>query len=128
MHLTLKQETTRPPRANHLQQQEHFDAFRQRFNHKRPHEALDMACPGDAYTPSAKAYPSLLEDVEYALHDKVCTVQRGGHINHLRRSVYIATSLAGERLGLRQLGDDWLVSFLDRELGRINAAGRFQPC
>jgi hypothetical protein len=35
MHLTLK-ETTRPPGANSLQQQERFDAFIHEFNAERP--------------------------------------------------------------------------------------------
>lgn len=41
MHLTLKQEATRPAGANMLQQQAKFDAFIHEFNNERPHEALD---------------------------------------------------------------------------------------
>jgi transposase InsO family protein len=55
MHLTLKQETTRPPGMNILQQQATFDRFVQEFNHERPHEALDMKCPADLYL----RYPSV---------------------------------------------------------------------
>jgi len=40
MHLTLKQEATRPAGATYLQQQGKFDAFQQEFNQERPHEAL----------------------------------------------------------------------------------------
>jgi hypothetical protein len=47
MHLTLKKETTRPPGANSLQQQERFDAFIHEFNTERPHEALEMKCPAE---------------------------------------------------------------------------------
>ncbi|MER9927552.1 integrase core domain-containing protein, partial [Mesorhizobium sp. M0048] len=42
MHRTLKQETTRPPGMNALQQQARFDAFISEFNEERPHEALAM--------------------------------------------------------------------------------------
>ena len=42
MHLTLKQEATRPPGMNSLQQQARFDAFGREFNNERPHEALAM--------------------------------------------------------------------------------------
>jgi len=45
MHLTLKQEATRPPGMNSLQQQARFDAFVSEFNNERPHEALDMKRP-----------------------------------------------------------------------------------
>ena len=46
MHLTLKQEATRPPGMNSLQQQARFDAFVQEFNTERPHEALAMEATG----------------------------------------------------------------------------------
>ena len=46
MHLTLKKEATKPAAANFLQQQARFDKFIEVFNHERPHEALDMKCPG----------------------------------------------------------------------------------
>jgi len=45
MHLTLKQQATRPAAANFLQQQAKFDAFIDEFNSERPHEALGMKCP-----------------------------------------------------------------------------------
>src|SRR5688500_4573506 len=54
MHRTLKLETTRPAKPNLLQQQEHFDAFREVFNSKRPHEALDMRRPAELYTSSLR--------------------------------------------------------------------------
>ena len=49
MHLTLKQEATRPPGMNSLQQQARLDAFVQEFNNERPHEALAMKMPGETY-------------------------------------------------------------------------------
>ncbi len=36
MHLTLKQEATRPAGANMLQQQARFDQFLEQFNRERP--------------------------------------------------------------------------------------------
>jgi hypothetical protein len=38
MHLTLKQETTRPAAKNFLQQQARFDLFIECFNQERPHQ------------------------------------------------------------------------------------------
>src|SRR5213083_1716772 len=61
MHLTLKKETTRPPGSNSLQQQERFDAFVREFNAERPHEALDMKCPGELYLTSPRSYDGLPE-------------------------------------------------------------------
>ncbi len=55
MHLTLKQETTRPPGINILQQQARFDAFVSEFNAERPHEALAMKVPGRALSAPLKS-------------------------------------------------------------------------
>lgn len=46
MHLTLKQETARPPVANIIAQQERFETFVTAFNTEQPHEALAMKIPG----------------------------------------------------------------------------------
>ena len=54
MHLTLKQEATRPPGMNSLQQQARFDAFVQEFNTERPHEALAMKRPAELYSASPR--------------------------------------------------------------------------
>jgi len=69
MHLTLKQEATRPPGMNSLQQQARFDAFQQEFNTERPHEALGMKRPADLYSASPRAYEGLPE-LTYPLHDR----------------------------------------------------------
>ena len=129
MHRTLKEDTTRPARENILAQQERFDEFREEFNHERPHEALGMRCPAEVYTPSTRAFPEELAELEYPLHDETRTVRACGHINLFRRnsSVYLSTALAGERVGLRELEDDrWLVSFMSIDLGIIDTRhGRF---
>src|SRR6188472_1693990 len=59
MHLTLKQEATKPAVANVLQQQARFDAFVDRYNGERPHEALAMKVPADLYAPSTRPYQGL---------------------------------------------------------------------
>src|SRR3989304_4639451 len=69
MHLTLKQETARPPAMNPIQQQERFEAFVSGFNAERPHEALAMTRPADVYAPSSRPYTGL-PDVQYPFHDR----------------------------------------------------------
>ncbi|MDE3022648.1 MAG: type II toxin-antitoxin system RelE/ParE family toxin [Pseudomonadota bacterium] len=48
-YLTLKQETTRPPGQNLLQQQAKFEDFIHEYSFERPHQALGMKCPGEFY-------------------------------------------------------------------------------
>jgi putative transposase len=54
MHLTLKNETTKPAAFNFLQQQERFEDFIRVYNQERPHQALGGVYPAEIYTPSAR--------------------------------------------------------------------------
>jgi hypothetical protein len=73
MHLTLKREATKPASANVLQQQARFDAFVDRYNRERPHQALDMKVPADVYARSPRGYRGL-EELTYPFHDGTFTV------------------------------------------------------
>jgi transposase InsO family protein len=120
MHLTLKKEATRPAGSNSLQQQARFDAFLEEFNTERPHEALDMACPADLYTPSSRPYDGLPE-LHYPFHDRDVLVTSCGRICMHRKKINISTVLAGQRLGITEVDDGiWLVSFMTYDLGYID--------
>ncbi len=120
MHLTLKKETTRPPQLNSLQQQVRFDEFINEFNIERPHEALNMKCPNEVYSPSGRIYTGLPE-VEYSFHDKDILVTACGRICMHRKKINISTVMAGQRLGLKEVDDGiWLVSFMQHDLGYID--------
>lgn len=130
MHRTLKQQTTRPPRRNLLQQQELFDSFVEEFNHERPHEALEMKRPADVYTRSPRPMPPTLPEPSYALHDDVLDVTRRGCIHLPRRGeVYLAVALAGHPVGIREEDDGrWSVAFMTLDLGHIEPRTRtFTP-
>lgn len=130
MHLTLKQETTRPAALNNIQQQERFDRFREEYNDRRPHEALNMKCPAEIYTPSNRIYPGQLEDLEYPMHDMEAKVSSGGHVSILKhRCIFIGKPLSGQMVGLREIDPgQWLVSFMDLDLGIIDeSTGIFSP-
>ena len=120
MHLTLKQETARPPAKTIIAQQEKFDAFISEFNSERPHEALDMATPDQTYTPSKRAYLGL-PDVDYPFHDKDILVTACGRICMHRKKINLSTVLAGQKLGIKEVDDGiWLVSFMTYDLGYID--------
>ena len=120
MHLTLKKEATRPPGANSLQQQAKFDAFVSEFNNERPHEALAMRMPAEAYTPSARPYRGLPE-LTYPLHDRDVLVTACGRICMHRKRVNVSTVLAGQRVGIKEVDEGiWIVSFMHYDLGYID--------
>lgn len=120
MHRTLKQETTRPPGMNSLQQQARFDSFLQEFNCERPHEAIAMKCPAELYQPSPRIYQGIGE-LDYPLHDKSITVTSCGRICMLRKKINLSSVLAGQTLGIKEVDEGiWLVSFMHYDLGYID--------
>jgi transposase InsO family protein len=120
MHLTLKQEATRPPGINSLQQQARFDAFVHEFNAERPHEAIAMKCPAELYVASTRPYDGLPE-LAYPLHDRDVLVTACGRICMHRKRINISTVLAGQRLGIKEVDEGiWLVSFMHYDLGYID--------
>jgi len=117
MHLTLKQETARPPAANIIAQQQRFDAFVNEFNAERPHEALEMRTPDNSYTPSTRPYTGLPE-LDYPFHDRDILVTACGRICMHRKKINISTVLAGQKLGIKEVDDGiWLVSFMTYDIG-----------
>lgn len=120
MHLTLKQETTRPPGANFLQQQAKFDAFVKEFNHERPHEALAMKCPAEVYVPSLLPYKGLPEP-NYPFHDRTVNVTSCGRLCIYRKKINLSVTLAGQAVGIKEVDPGiWLVSFMHYDLGYID--------
>jgi putative transposase len=117
MHLTLKTEATRPAAGNFLQQQARFDAFVERFNQERPHQALAMKFPSEVYGPSPRPYRGLCE-VDYPFHDWTVTVTHCGRVCYKQRKINLSKAFAGQNVGVRQVNDRiWLVSFMDYDLG-----------
>jgi len=117
MHLTLKQEATKPASKNFLQQQARFDQFVTTFNQERPHEALNMRYPAELYTPSPRPYSGLPE-LEYPFHDRTITVTRCGRICMGPLKINLSQAFAGQRVGVKQVEEKiWLVSFMRYDLG-----------
>jgi putative transposase len=130
MHLVLKQETTRPPGANFLQQQERFDRFCSVYNNERPHEALGQRPPSSIYTRSPRELPRKLRDPEYPLHDQALRVHGNGDLWLSKNDVFRVTSaLGGQVVGVREVEvGRVLISFTDYDLGHYDfTTKRFTP-
>lgn len=118
MHLTLKQGACRPPSSNIFTQQERFDSFREEYNSKRPHEALNMKYPKDIYEPSSKAFTEELEELTYPLHDCTRKIGKSGEFRYKDKRIYVSQALAGENIGFREIDPQiYVVHFMDNELG-----------
>jgi putative transposase len=117
MHLTLKQEATKPAAGNVLQQQARFDTFVERYNQDRPHQALGMKVPADCYARSPRVYRGL-EDLTYPFHDQTIMVTHCGRVCFRSRKINLSHVFAGQNVGVTQVGERiWLVSFMQYDLG-----------
>ena len=125
MHRTLKAETSRPPAASPGEQQARFDAFREDFNHHRPHEALGQRPPASCWHPSPRPYPAKLEEPWYDAEHAVRRVRSDGGIKWAGAQVFVSEALVGEPVGIVALeSGDWLVRFADLDLGLIERKSR----
>lgn len=117
MHLTLKQETTRPPRENLIAQQEEFDKFICIYNTERPHQGIKNKYPAEVYKRSSRELKSL-EPLYYPFHDQTITVSQCGRICTRGFKVSLSRVFAGQQVGIKEMEDNiWVVSFLDYDLG-----------
>jgi len=118
MHRTLKQETASPPAANRRRQQARFDQFRREYNHQRPHQALGQRTPDCCYEPSPRPYPERLAPLQYPSDWQLRQVSPGGQMRWANQYVFVSHALAGEPVGLEQIGDRrWRVWFSFHEIG-----------
>jgi transposase InsO family protein len=132
MHGTLKRETCQPPQATPALQQCRFDAFRQEYNHERPHEALGQIPPCRLYTNSTRAYPARIEDPVYGTDEHVRRVRSDGSIKWKGSMLFVSEALIGEIVAIRQREDGhWSARFADVPLLLIDRstgkAARYGP-
>jgi hypothetical protein len=85
-----------------------------------------MKKPANFYAKSERAYPDLLDELRYPLHDLIRPVYDTGQVNlGPQCQPFISKSLAGEIVGLRELKRGrWLVTFLDIDLGIVDERSR----
>lgn len=121
MHRTLKRETAHPPKGSLAAQQVCFNRFRTEYNEQRPHEALGLETPNSRYRPSSRVLPKTLPAIEYPAHYEVRYVSANGGIRWKCAWVGVTHTLAGEFVGLEEVGDGlWDVYFGPVLLGRMD--------
>jgi transposase InsO family protein len=124
MHRTLKAEATQPARGNLLQQQETFDLFKEEYNYDRPHQSLDMKCPGDVYLKSPRIYRGL-PDVTYPGYDKTLLISNCGRICLRDLKVHISRAFGNQPIGLKAVDQGvWQVDFMSYTLGYFDEQSR----
>jgi len=112
-HRTLKAEVLA---RNHFRDladcQSHFDAWRETYNHQRPHEALGMEVPASRYHVSPRPFPEKLPEILYGPEVVVRKVIEHGRISYHGRVYRLPKAFKGYPIGLRPTVQDGVQDIL----------------
>ena len=86
--------------------QQVFNAWREVYNHKRPHDALGLATPASRYCASPRPLPERIEEYDYGPDAIVRRVQHSGRITYGGRTMKLPKAFHGHRVALRPTMDD----------------------
>lgn len=130
-HRTLNAELIQRRRLRDLPHaQAEFDAWRDVYNHRRPHEALQLATPAQRYASSPRSMPARLPSIEYPAGDWVRKVDVDGWLSFRGRAMKMGRALAGHPVAFRanpQSATAWDVYFCDVRLTTIDLATAKRP-
>jgi transposase InsO family protein len=106
-HRTLKAEVLDArPLADLARAQAAFDAWREVYNVRRPHEALGLAPPASRYKASPRPLPKHIDPPEYEPQAHVRKVHDTGWISFKGRTLACSKAFAGRRVALRATTED----------------------
>lgn len=102
LHLTLLQETAKPPAQTLREQLERLRRFQRLYNEERPHQALGNAVPAKHYAVSPRRFDGVLREPSYSADHAVRRVRHNGEIRWHGNTIYISAALVGEPIGLME--------------------------
>jgi transposase InsO family protein len=114
---TLKLELLDRRTFDDLDQAQHaFDAWRQRYNHHRPHDALALAVPADRYRASPRPFKAIVEPFDYGPDDTVRSVDVNGRISFRGRHMKASKALVGKQIAIRPTDHDGVFELVFRHV------------
>jgi transposase InsO family protein len=118
LHGTMEAELLSGKEFKDLQQtQAALDPWREEYNFVRPHEALDMRCPGEVYIKSQRPYADQVPEFQYSGEHRVIKVNNWGYVRFAHFQVYLSETFSNQFLEFREnpnpLGGSpsWLACF-----------------
>ena len=122
-HRTLKAEVLNGCHFADLTEcQRAFDRWRHVYNHERPHQAIDLATPGERYRSSPRSFPETLPSIEYGPDDIVRKADQNGDIWFKRRRLRLGKPFRGQPIALRPAIEDgvFAIHFCAQQVGTID--------
>jgi transposase InsO family protein len=99
-----------------------FDWWRPVYNFERPHQALDMATPGERYRPSSRSFPETLPPIEYEPDDIIRKADQNGDIQFKKRRVRLGKPFRHQPIALRPTAADGVfeIYFCTQQIGAVD--------
>lgn len=122
-HRTMKQEL-----LNHTTFEDIYDAnnalqnWRVKYNNVRPHEALNMKCPAEVYTPSSRTYSDKIDKYEYSGQHHVIKVNSWGYVRFDKWQIYLSETMINEYIEFRPnpLGDSFIACYRNFKIAEFD--------
>jgi len=106
-HRTLKAELLDRRSFGDLREaQQAFDAWRELYNTRRPHEAIGLDVPASRYRVSSRAMPETVASPEYEPPAQVRKVDECGRILFQQRRIRVSKAFSGRTVALRATDTD----------------------
>ena len=113
-HRTLKDELLRYKTFEDIEHANiEIQAWRDKYNNIRPHEALNMLTPSEVYIKSNRQYTGLIKPYEYSGEYPILKVNCKGYISFEYQRLYFSETFIGEHIEFRPnpLGDSFYACF-----------------
>lgn len=125
LHLTLKQRTKHRGVPTTMAEWSLWLAeFRYEYNHERPHEALSMKTPSEAYTEdNLRPYQERPREWEYS-GGEVRTIDCKGGFTKSGNWYFVCEALAAERVRVDEFDDQLIVTFRHMTIRQIDLRSR----
>ena len=128
-HRTLKDELLRYVTFENIEDADRqLQAFREKYNQERPHNALGLRRPGELYVPSARPYTGVVKPYAYSGTFRVRKVNNWGYLRFDKFQVFLSQTMSNEYVEFRPnpLGDsfdicyrNYIIATCDPESGKI---------
>ncbi|MBR0200621.1 MAG: integrase core domain-containing protein [Oscillospiraceae bacterium] len=100
-----------------------FSSWREKYNFKRPHEALGMRCPGEVYHPSSRKLPASIPAFTYGGEYHIVKVNSWGYVRFDRWQIFLSGTMRNEYVEFRPNphGDSFFVCFRNFKIAEFDA-------
>ena len=123
-HRTMKQEILNHTSFSNLADVNlQLQAWRQKYNDIRPHEALGLKTPAQLYTPSPKEYRDKPEKFDYSGLYPVRKVNNWGYLRFEPVRIYLSETMADTYLEVRPVDDtdSFIICYRNFKIAEVDA-------